>query len=73
MVLAVDVPMKSQPLSLSDRQLEFIRRGAAALPVQDRDAFLKAVAARLRGEPSDSAVSQAVNGTLGALATTFKL
>ena len=48
-------------LALTDRQLAFVRRGADTLPVHRRDAFLRALADRLVGTPSDSAVAKAVN------------
>jgi hypothetical protein len=53
-------------LALTDWQLAFVRRGAATLPVHRRDAFLRAIAERLAGEPSDSAVIEAVNLGLDA-------
>jgi hypothetical protein len=61
----------NKALALSDRQLDFIKRGAASLPVPARDAFLKQVAARLSAEPSDRAVQAAVNIVLDSAATHF--
>lgn len=56
--------MKRTPLSLSDQQLRMIRAAAAALPVSARDEFLQSVARHLAGEPSDTAITQAINITL---------
>jgi hypothetical protein len=57
--------MKMQtPLSLSDRQLRFVRAAASAVPIAQRDAFLQSVARHLVGEPSDDAVQAAINATL---------
>ena len=55
-------------LALTDRQMTFVRRGEAMLPVHRRDAFLRAIADRLIGEPTDSAVIEAVNLGLDAAA-----
>jgi hypothetical protein len=41
--------MPWKPLALSDAQLDSIYRAAAPLDVRDRDGFLRAVAAELRG------------------------
>ena len=48
-------------VSLSDRQLKLVHQHAAALPQQLRDHYLRSIADQLRGEPSDSAVAQAIN------------
>jgi hypothetical protein len=48
--------MPPGPLALTDTQLEFIRHVAAHLPVERRDRFLRAVAARLGEKPSMLAV-----------------
>jgi hypothetical protein len=56
--------MKPTPLSLSDRQLRMIRAAAAALPVSARDEFLQSVARYLAGEPSNTAITQAINVVL---------
>lgn len=49
------------PIGLSDRALSLVQRHARALPVDQRDKFLRDVAARLASEPSDDAVVQALN------------
>jgi hypothetical protein len=53
-------------LSLSDHQLRFVRNAARAVSVPLRDQFLHDVAARLAGasEPSDVAVTEAINNVL---------
>jgi hypothetical protein len=53
-----------KPLALTDRQLKLIETAARAVPVQQRDAFLRKVAAHLTSEPSDHAVQSAVNSQL---------
>jgi hypothetical protein len=53
-------------LVLTDRQMALVRRAAGMLPVHRRDAFLRAIAERLVGDPSDSAVIEAVNLGLDA-------
>lgn len=50
-----------RPVSLSDRQLKLVQQHAAGLPVQLRDRYLREIADRLRAEPSDMAVEQAIN------------
>jgi len=52
-----------RPLSLSDRQLQLVRDAARSLllSLPLRDQFLQGVAARLTGEPSAAAVTQAIN------------
>jgi len=52
----------------TDRQMALVRRAAGMLPVHRRDAFLRGIAERLVGEPSDSAVIEAVNLGLDAAA-----
>ena len=56
--------MKAQPLGLSDHQLAMLRRAAKTLPANRRGEFLSSVAKRLAPEPSDYAVSHAINRTL---------
>ena len=48
-------------LALSDRQLKLVQQHAAALPQQLRDHYLRSIADQLRGEPTNSAVAQAIN------------
>ena len=48
-------------VSLSDRQLKLVQQYAAGLPVPMRDRYLREIADRLRGEPSDAAVAQVIN------------
>jgi hypothetical protein len=55
-------------LRFTDRQMALVRRAAGMLPVHRRDEFLRALADRLAGDPSDSAVIQAVNLGLDAAA-----
>ena len=50
-----------KPLSLSDRQLEFLQNAARAVPVRQREEFLQKVAKHLLPEPSDNAVAAAIN------------
>jgi hypothetical protein len=50
-----------QPIGLSDRALAVVQRHAAALPVSQRDTFLRDVVDRLADAPSDDAVAVAVN------------
>ena len=56
--------MTPQPLALTEHQLACVRRAAKTVPVERRDEFLRSVAKRLATEPSDGAVSQAINRTL---------
>lgn len=56
--------MRSHALSLSDRQLKLVQQHAAALPQQLRDHYLRSIADQLRGEPTDTAVAQAINVAL---------
>ena len=55
-------------LALSDKQLALLQRGAASLPVGERDHFLQSVAARLTGAPTDDAVIAAITAALDAAA-----
>ncbi len=57
-------PRPIRPLSLTDRQMRLVQSAAASVPVDQRDAFLQSVARRLCAEPSDVAVSIAVNAAL---------
>jgi hypothetical protein len=50
-----------KPLALTDRQLRLIETAARAVPVAQRDTFLRKVAAHLTSEPSDHAVMAAIN------------
>jgi len=52
---------QQQPIGLSDRAIALVQRHAAALPVDQRDGFLRDVAARLTDAPSDDAAAVAVN------------
>ncbi len=60
-------------LSLSDRQMKFLRDAAASLPVMQRDQFLQRVSAHLFGEPTDAAFLGAVNAALDQLPTSVFL
>ena len=53
-----------QPLGFSDYQLEMLRRALATLPPDRRDEFLTSLVRRLAPQPSDAAVSWAINKTL---------
>jgi hypothetical protein len=53
--------MKHTLLSLSDRQLRYVRAAASAVPIEQRDNFLQSVASHLPGEPSNDAVQAAIN------------
>jgi hypothetical protein len=53
--------VKQQPIGLSDRALALVQRHAAALPLAQRDQFLRNLAARLTDAPTDDAVAAAVN------------
>ena len=55
-------------LALSDKQLALLQRGAASLPVGERDHFLRSVAARLTGAPTDDALIAAITAALDAAA-----
>ena len=52
---------RASAVALSARQQRMVSAHAASLPVSSRDCFLRSIADSLRGEPSDSAVAQAVN------------
>jgi hypothetical protein len=52
---------RASAVSLSDRQQRMVSAHAASLPAVTRDYFLRSIADGLRGEPSDSAVAQAIN------------
>jgi hypothetical protein len=54
-------------LSLSDYQLKFVMSHAAGLPMTLRDKYLQRIADQLRGEPSDSALAEAVNRALNSI------
>ena len=56
-------------LGLTDFQLLMLKRAAAGLPGHERDGFLRAGAAKLTGEPSNDAVTQAINLSLDAMAS----
>jgi hypothetical protein len=49
---------------LSPRQAALIRSAAALLPPARRESFVRSVAARLAGRPSDFAVTVAINYAL---------
>jgi hypothetical protein len=53
-------------LALSDKHIGLLQRAAASLPVGERDHFLRAVAARLTGAPTDDALIAAINAALDA-------
>lgn len=54
----------NKALSLSDRQLRLVQSAAKAIPAGRRDEFLQKVAAHLLPEPSDAAVSAALNAQM---------
>src|ERR1035437_301741 len=56
--------MFNHPLSLSDRQLAMLNSAARALPLAERDAFLRGVATRLGDMPNDAAISDAIDAQL---------
>ena len=62
--------MRAHALSLSDRQMSLVKSAAKSLPVGLRDKYLQTVAGLLANEPSDFAVSCAVNRALD-LANSF--
>jgi hypothetical protein len=51
----------TQPIGLSDRAMSLVQRHAEALPIEEREKFLEDLAKRLAPEPSDFAVSVALN------------
>jgi uncharacterized protein (DUF1778 family) len=61
------VTIYSQPLGLSDFQIELVKRAAKAVPIEKRDEFLLSAPRHLAPEPSDFAVSVAVNRALDIL------
>jgi hypothetical protein len=54
-------------VAFTDFQLRLVERAARSLPIEARDAFLKSVADRLSGDPSDAAVNSAINVALDRL------
>jgi hypothetical protein len=56
-------PMK-HPLGLTDRQMSLLRQAAGSLSVGARDEFLRSVARRLGSDPTDHAVSAAIDAEL---------
>jgi hypothetical protein len=54
---------------LTEYQMSMLRHAAAALPGHERDGFYRAVVAKLRGEPSNAAVTEAINLALDARAS----
>jgi hypothetical protein len=60
-----------KPLALTDRQLRLVQTAARAVPVAQRDTFLRKVAAHLTSEPSDHAVQSAVNSQLDLIQHNF--
>ena len=55
---------RASAVALSDRQQRMVQQHAASLPVVARDYFLRSIADSLRGEPSDTAVAEAINVAL---------
>ena len=53
--------MNSRPLALTDLQLELVQRAAARLSLDQRDTFLRGLAARLGEHPSTPAVEAVIN------------
>jgi hypothetical protein len=62
-----DLRMMNRVPSLTERQLRFIERAAAALPLDRRQDFERSVMMRLTGQPGDFAVSTAVNDIMGMI------
>jgi hypothetical protein len=60
-----------KPLALTDRQLRLVQTAARAVPVAQRDTFLREVAAHLTSEPSDAAVQGAINAQLDRIGHHF--
>ena len=54
----------AQLVGFTDFQFEAICLAAAALPRQQRDDFLRAIAGRLSAEPSDAEVQQAIDAAI---------
>ena len=52
---------RASAVCLSDRQQRMVSAHAASLPTAARDYFLRSIANSLRGAPSDSAVTEAIN------------
>jgi hypothetical protein len=53
-------------VTLNAAQLREVERHAMALPPHERDSYRHAVACRLRGRPSDLAVTAACNSVMSA-------
>jgi hypothetical protein len=53
-----------RPLSLTDRQMLLLRQATGSLPPQARDEFLRSVARHLGSDPTDHAVSAAIDAEL---------
>ena len=60
---------RQRALALNDQQLRWLTRASLSIPQDQRDAFLRAVASRLNGEPSDMALLEAINLAYDALPT----
>jgi hypothetical protein len=56
--------MKQRPLALTDNQLQFIQQAARSLSIGQRDRFLQGVARHLTADPTDYAVSAAIDAEL---------
>jgi hypothetical protein len=56
--------MNQRPLALTDNPLQFIQHAARSLPVGQREGFLRGVARHLAAEPTDHAVSAAIDAEL---------
>jgi hypothetical protein len=56
--------IEPSPLRLSDRQMQLVRRAAAAMPQGSRHGFLQTIARMLADEPSDAAVVAAINSAM---------
>jgi hypothetical protein len=56
--------IEPRPLRLSDRQMQLVRRAAAAMPQGSRHGFLQAIGKMLAGEPSDAALVAAINSAM---------
>ncbi len=61
----------ARPLSLSDRQLRLVLNASKAVPIQQRESFLQKVVAHLSAEPTDDAVTAALNAQLDRLPRYF--
>ena len=59
------------PVSFTDRQILMVQKAAKAIPHDQREMFLAALAASLTGEVSDHAVSVALNVQMNRLVPAY--